>query len=63
VQGITERFQKAGGTIPLKADADPHLVHARWLIEELRLSLFAQHLGTAEPVSVQRIQKALVSAG
>src|SRR5690606_9051129 len=63
VQGITERFQKAGGTMPLKVDADPQLVRARWLIEELRLSLFAQHLGTAEPVSVQRIQKALVSAG
>ena len=33
--------------------------HARWLLEEYRVSLFAQHLGTAEPVSLQRIQKAL----
>jgi ATP-dependent helicase HrpA len=31
----------------------------RWLIEELRVSLFAQTLGTTEPVSVQRIKKAL----
>src|SRR5690554_5487347 len=59
VQAITEKFVKAGGTFPLSADADAHLVRARWLIEELRLSLFAQHLGTAEPVSVQRIQKVL----
>ena len=32
---------------------------AKWLIEELRVSLFAQVLGAAETVSVQRIKKAL----
>jgi ATP-dependent helicase HrpA len=31
----------------------------RWMIEELRVSLFAQVLGAAETVSVQRIKKAL----
>jgi len=31
----------------------------RWMLEELRVSLFAQVLGAAEPVSVQRIKKAL----
>ncbi|MFZ1288267.1 MAG: ATP-dependent RNA helicase HrpA, partial [Candidatus Phosphoribacter sp.] len=30
-----------------------------WMIEELRVSLFAQTLGTAYPVSVQRIAKAI----
>lgn len=30
-----------------------------WMVEELRVSLFAQHLGTPEPISVQRIKKAL----
>jgi len=34
-------------------------VHTRWLLEEYRVSLFAQGLGTAEPVSLQRIGKAL----
>jgi ATP-dependent helicase HrpA len=29
----------------------------RWLLEELRVSLFAQELKTAVPVSVQRIQR------
>jgi ATP-dependent helicase HrpA len=33
--------------------------NAKWLIEELRVSLFAQVLGAAETVSVQRIKKAL----
>ncbi|MFJ6678964.1 ATP-dependent RNA helicase HrpA [Microbacterium sp. NPDC091382] len=52
-------FTDAGGTLPLPADAPAHLVHARWLLEEFRVSLFAQRLGTAEPVSLQRISKAL----
>lgn len=52
-------FAEAGGTIPPAADAPAALVHARWLLEEYRVSLFAQQLGTAEPVSLQRIQKAL----
>jgi ATP-dependent helicase HrpA len=29
------------------------------MLEELRLSLFAQHLGAVGPVSVQRIRRAL----
>ena len=49
----------AGGTLPLAANSDSKIVRARWLLEELRVSLFAQHLGTSEPVSVQRIKKTL----
>ncbi|KRB39013.1 ATP-dependent RNA helicase HrpA [Microbacterium sp. Root180] len=52
-------FADAGGTAPPAPDAPPALVHARWLLEEYRVSLFAQQLGTAEPVSLQRIQKSL----
>ncbi|WP_203581243.1 ATP-dependent RNA helicase HrpA [Microbacterium hibisci] len=52
-------FAEAGGTIPPADDAPATLVHARWLLEEYRVSLFAQSLGTAEPVSLQRIQKAI----
>jgi ATP-dependent helicase HrpA len=59
VQEATERYISAGGDLPLQPDAPPHLRHARWMIEELRLSLFAQHLPTAEPVSLQRITKVL----
>ncbi|MDX2375872.1 ATP-dependent RNA helicase HrpA [Microbacterium sp. LRZ72] len=52
-------YVDAGGALPLAEDAAPNLVRARWLLEELRVSLFAQSLGTAEPVSPQRIAKAL----
>lgn len=30
----------------------------RWLLEELRVSLFAQELRTPQPVSVKRLEKA-----
>ncbi|SBS70049.1 ATP-dependent RNA helicase HrpA [uncultured Microbacterium sp.] len=52
-------YTDAGGTIPLDAEAPATLHTARWLLEEYRVSLFAQQLGTAQPVSIQRITKAL----
>jgi ATP-dependent helicase HrpA len=36
---------------------DSELITYRWMLEELRVSLFAQELKTAIPVSVQRIEK------
>ena len=35
------------------------LEHARWLVEEFRVSLWAQQLGTSEPVSERRLSKLL----
>lgn len=57
----TALYAEAGGTVPPEVDAPASLVHARWLLEEYRVSLFAQSLGTAEPVSLPRIQKALAA--
>jgi ATP-dependent helicase HrpA len=37
--------------------ADPKMGEFRWLLEELRVSLFAQELKTPMPVSVKRLQK------
>ncbi|WP_382304117.1 ATP-dependent RNA helicase HrpA [Herbiconiux sp. UC225_62] len=59
VQTATERLVDAGGSIPLRPHAPENIVRARWLIEELRIGLFAQPLGTAEPASLQRITKLL----
>ena len=56
---MAKAFEDAGGSIPLPADATPALVEVRWLLEEYRVSVFAQRLGTAQPVSPQRIMKAL----
>jgi len=36
-----------------------HLRQARWMLEEYRVSLWAQQLGTPQPVSDQRIRRTL----
>jgi ATP-dependent helicase HrpA len=44
------------------SDADPDaLEELRWLIEELRVSVFAQELGTAESVSPKRLARAVAA--
>ena len=58
---VAKAFADAGGTVPLGPDAPADLVEVRWLLEEYRVSVFAQRLGTAQPVSPQRIMKALAS--
>ena len=59
VQLAQGRYVAAGGTLPLDPAAGARIIKARWMLEELRLSLFAQHIATAEPVSLQRITKLL----
>lgn len=39
-------------------DYDDNVDTYRWLIEEFRVALFAQQLGTRTKVSAQRLQKA-----
>ena len=41
----------------LKGRPDARLEEFRWLLEELRVSLFAQELRTPQPVSVKRLEK------
>jgi ATP-dependent helicase HrpA len=36
---------------------DTRLAELRWLLEELRVSFFAQELRTPQPVSVKRLDK------
>ena len=45
------QLNQAGSRIP------PALQDYRWLIEELRVSLFAQELKTPFPVSIKRLEK------
>jgi ATP-dependent helicase HrpA len=42
----------------LKGRPDARLDEFRWLLEELRVSLFAQELRTPQPVSVKRLERA-----
>ena len=41
-----------------KGASDERMLEYRWLLEELRVSFFAQELRTPQPVSVKRLDKA-----
>jgi ATP-dependent helicase HrpA len=41
-----------------KGQQDSRMIEFRWLLEELRVSLFAQTLRTPQPVSAKRLEKA-----
>ncbi|MFC3995277.1 ATP-dependent RNA helicase HrpA [Nocardiopsis sediminis] len=56
------REKLLAGLRPGRAD-DPDVREIRWMLEELRVSFFAQELGTAYPVSEKRILKAIDAAG
>jgi ATP-dependent helicase HrpA len=52
----------------VKADRDsgvfnPRLEEFRWMLEELRVSLWAQQLKTPYPVSFKRVEKAWAEVG
>jgi ATP-dependent helicase HrpA len=51
----------AAGT--LHPSASPEVSSVRWMIEELRVSLWAQSLGTSESVSDERISRTLARLG
>ncbi|HSV61658.1 MAG TPA: ATP-dependent RNA helicase HrpA [Variovorax sp.] len=46
-----------------KGVVDDRMSEFRWLLEELRVSLFAQELRTPQPVSVKRLDKAWAQLG
>lgn len=66
VHDVEEAYQRARAA-SAQGPADPvraaDLAEVRWLIEELRVSLFAQQLGTDGPVSEKRIRKLLTPDG
>jgi len=58
---LTQRYERLRRS--RRELADPELDQFRWLLEELRVSLFAQKLRTPMPVSIKRLNKILESAG
>jgi ATP-dependent helicase HrpA len=62
VQTLTDEFQRRLDAVPAGKYPSPELLEVRWMLEELRISLFAQTLGTPYPVSDKRIRKALATA-
>lgn len=52
-----ERWQERQQIADKKGRVDDRLEEIRWMLEELRISLFAQEVKTAFPISVKRIEK------
>jgi ATP-dependent helicase HrpA len=54
---LAKPFERERGAMLKSGVRDPFHAEFRWLLEELRVALFAQELRTPSPVSVKRLQK------
>jgi ATP-dependent helicase HrpA len=54
---LLERWRERIAAAAAAEREDERLDEIRWMLEELRVSLFAQQLGTAYPVSVKRVER------
>jgi ATP-dependent helicase HrpA len=59
VHAVEDAYDDVVQALSAARAADPKVVEIAWQIEELRVSLWAQQLGTPCPVSEQRIYKAI----
>lgn len=57
IRPLWEQYQRRCEQHQRKGIRDPQLERYRWLLEEYRVSLFAQELGTREKVSERRLQE------
>jgi ATP-dependent helicase HrpA len=62
VQETEAEWQRAVAAASPDSPARDALDDVRWMLEELRVSLFAQGIGTPKPVSPQRVRKAIAAA-
>ena len=62
VAGVQQAYLHQVSALPDGVPPGPALVAVRWMLEELRVSLWAQHLGTSRPVSTVRVERALAEA-
>jgi ATP-dependent helicase HrpA len=54
---LLERWRERVAAAANAERKDERLDEIRWMLEELRVSLFAQQLGTAYPISVKRLER------
>jgi ATP-dependent helicase HrpA len=59
VEAVTAEYDQLRRQVPPGGSPDDPVVRVRWMLEELRVALFAQQLGTPRAVSEQRIYKAI----
>jgi ATP-dependent helicase HrpA len=59
VAAVTAEYDQLRAQVPATGAPDDPVVRIRWMIEELRVGLFAQGIGTPRPISEQRVYKAI----
>ena len=59
IAGVQQAYQHRLNGLRTEERPSPRLVAIGWMLEELRVSLWAQHLKTPRPVSVPRVERAL----
>jgi ATP-dependent helicase HrpA len=59
VAAVTAEYEQLRRQVPGTGGPDDPVARVRWMIEELRVGLFAQNIGTPRPVSEQRVYKAI----
>ncbi len=62
VQQVQQAYGELLAAVPAGRQPSEEVRAIRWMIEELRVSFFAQGLGTPSPVSEKRIMKAMEAA-
>ncbi|BDY05628.1 ATP-dependent RNA helicase HrpA [Ferrimonas sp. YFM] len=62
IQKVQEAYQGALNKLPKGVAPSAELAEVRWMIEEYRISSFAQTLGTKYPISDKRIMMAIQEA-
>ena len=59
VAAVSAEYEQLRAQVPSTGAPDDPVARVRWMLEELRVSLFAQTVGTPRPVSEQRVYKAI----
>jgi ATP-dependent helicase HrpA len=59
VAAVTAEYEQLRTRVPSTGGPDDPVARVRWMIEELRVGLFAQGIGTPRPISEQRVYKAI----
>ncbi|WP_425482135.1 ATP-dependent RNA helicase HrpA [Budvicia diplopodorum] len=59
VENVQKSYQQLVNKLPPHKPVSPEITDIRWMIEELRVSFFAQQLGTPYPISEKRISQAI----
>jgi ATP-dependent helicase HrpA len=59
VAAVTAEYEQLRRQVAATGGPDDPVARVRWMIEDLRVALFAQGVGVPRPVSEQRIYKAI----